>query len=280
MSPGLKSLVRRVVPRALRNGLRAPGRTFTWWLNDLRSPVAFAIRPGWSLKVPRNAVHAAYSAQINDPAQATEFDDFIGLLRQQPRVILFDVGCHFGIFSFAAAHFGGPTARAIAVDPSALAGNMVKRVAALNGFQPQVRFVQAAVGAAVGELEMVEAGVTAAGYVVLPQDHPASDRTRIPMTTLDHLVEQAGERPTVIKIDVESYEAEVLRGGERTLMGCPIPLSLEIHNRMARARGADPGAVLQLLDAFGYTKFVSGGRALTASEIATQDLVRLIAYKS
>ncbi|MHB8521461.1 MAG: FkbM family methyltransferase [Limisphaerales bacterium] len=267
------------MPRALRNALRAPGRTFAWWLNDLRPPADFAIRPGWSLRAPRNALHAAYSAQLNDPAQATEFDDFIGLLRQQSRVVLFDVGCHFGIFSFAAAHFGGPTARAIALDPSALAGNMVKRVAALNGFQPQVRFVQAAVGAAVGVLEMVEAGVTAAGYVVLPQDHPASDRTRIPMTTLDHLVEQVGEWPTVIKIDVESYEAEVLRGGQRTLGRHSIPLSLEIHNQMARSRGVDPGAVLQLLEAFGYAKFVSGGHALTASEIATHDLVRVIAFK-
>lgn len=269
-----------MVPRSLRNYLRTPSATLRWWLNERRPPVVFEVRPGWTLRCPRNAVTQAFHLQHDDPPQARELDDFIVLIKTLPEVRLLDIGCHYGIMSFAAAHYGGAEAQALAVDPSAAAGEMVGRIAVLNGMQSQVRFRRAAVGAELGELEMIDAGVSAAGYMVLPGDQPARDRQRIAQTTIDQLATEMSAPPTVIKVDVESYELEVLRGGGRTLKEHAIPLCLEFHNAMMRARDVDPGQVTALLREYGYERYQCAGQTLSARDVVQPEIIRVIVTKA
>ena len=277
MNALIRGLARRIFPRKVRNWLRTPGKAIAWRLNEVRRPVTLTLRPGWTVKCPRNAAHAGYNAVLSDPPQVVECDDFIQLLRAQARVLLLDIGCHFGVFSLAAIHYGGASGRVVAIDPSSDAEHMFTRLMALNGCENQVKFHRAAVGAEPGELDMVEAGIIADGYLVLPKDHPPSDITRVQVTTIDKLVADTGERPTVIKIDVESYELQVLQGGRHTLSTGPIPLCLELHNRMMRERGVEPGLVLSELDRHGYSEFVSAGRRLTKSDLLRADLIRCVA---
>lgn len=81
------------------------------------------IRPGWVLRAHPLAVRCVYMSQIRDLEQRAELDAF--LARCSPGMQLLDVGCHFGVFSLAALHYGGPTARAVAVDPSHTATTML-----------------------------------------------------------------------------------------------------------------------------------------------------------
>jgi len=275
-----KNFVRRILPRRVRNFFRSPRLTLRWCANELRPPLDLEIRPGWKLKCPRHALDVAFRLQLHDPPQVREMDEFIRLVQSLPKVVLLDIGCHFGVFSFAAAHYGGPAARALAIDPAGMAQQMVARIVALNDFSGQVQFRRAAAGAAAGELEMVEGGVYAAGYMVLPGDHPASDRTRIEQVTIDQLAAEMPAPPTVIKIDVESYELEVLRGGRQTLARQAIVLCLEMHNAMMRARGVEPAAVTSLLGELGYTRLMLDGRPLTAAEVTAPDIIRIIARKN
>ncbi len=126
---------------------------------------------------------------------------------------------------------------------------------------------------------MVDAGVSAAGYMVLPGDHPQSERTRLPQTTIDQLAPQMPGLPTVIKIDVESFELEVLRGGSATLSQQAIPLCLEMHNQMMRERGVEPRQVLELLQSYGYRNYTCESRAVSVEEILRAEIIRLIATK-
>jgi len=268
-----------LVPRQWRNYLRHPGKTLHWWINDLRSPIDLEIRPGWRLKCPRNALDVAFGLQLYDPPQMRELDEFISLIRSQPTVLLLDIGCHFGVFSFAAGHYGPESTRAIAVDASPPACRMVERIAGLNHVENKVRILHAAVAASVGELEMVTSGVGSAYYMVPPTDQPAFERTRIPMTTIDRLVEEIGAVPTVIKIDVESYEWEALQGARKTLEGHSPPLCLELHCLQLRRRGLDPASVLQLLTGFGYSDFFSDGQSISTDEILKAEIIRLIVRK-
>ena len=279
MNPSLKNIVRQVVPRRVRNLLRSPRLTLQWHANELRPPLDLEIRPGWKLKCPRNALESAFRLQLEDPPQARELDEFIRLVQSLPKVVLLDIGCHFGMFSFAAAHFGGPAARALAIDPALAAQEMVARIAMLNALASQVQFRRCAAGATRGEIEMVEGGIDAAGYMVLPGDHPASDRTVIEQVSIDELAAGMSELPTLIKIDVESYELEVLRGGRETLTKHSIPLCLEMHNVMMRARGVEPVAVVELLREIGYRQFCLDGRALTPTEVVAIDIIRIVARK-
>jgi len=276
----LKNLARQTIPRWLRNGLRSPRRTAQWWINDILPPVPFQIRRDWTLQCPRNAFEAAYRHQVEDPVQAEELDDFIRAVRSQKKTVFLDIGAHFGIFSFAALHYGGPESRALAVDPSGVAIRMIRRVAALNGAAQRVRAIQAAAGRESGELEMVEAGVTAAGYMVLPADHPPSERTRIPLVTIDSLADSPEGCPTLIKVDVEGFELDVLRGGERTLRDQSIPLCLELHNAMIRERGGDPREVLDLLGESGYARFSAGAKDQSTRNLLHPDVMRFVAFKA
>lgn len=271
----LTSLARAVLPRSVRNTLRSPGRSLRWALNDLRPPVTLAVRPDFSLRCPRNAAEHAFHLQTVDPEQAVEFDDFRRVLRRLPHVALVDIGCHFGIFCCAAAHDAGPSARTLAVDPSREAERMVAHIADLNGWAPQIAFVRAAAGDRNGELELVETGAIGAGYLVQPHGHPASERTRVPLLTLDSLAARLGGRPTVVKIDVESFELEVLRGGGETLAGAGPVLFIELHNAMMRERGVDPAAVLDQLDSYGYGRLHVGGKIISREALLGHDIVRV-----
>lgn len=273
-------MARAVVPRPMRNWLRSPRQALRWLSNDLRGPVAFKIRPDWTFRCPRNAAERAFHLQLQDPPQVREFDDFVAFARTAGRIVLLDIGSHFGIFCFAAIHYGANGSKALAVDPSSEAHFMVERIAQINGWQDRVTFVQAAAGAVDGEIEMVETGCTGAGYVVLPGDHPQADRRKMPMLTVDTLAERMGEPPTLVKIDVESFELDVLKGGQRTFGERGTPLFLEIHNRMMRDRGVDPRGLIEQLTEMGYRSFQIGGKELTPDQLMDEDIVRILARRT
>lgn len=85
--------------------------------------------------------------------------------------------------------------------------------------------------------------------------------------------------PTIIKIDVESYELEVLRGGKETLSAGDVILCLEIHNQMMRDRNVNPQLVLDQLHAYGYRQFTCEGKTLHPSELLVPEIIRVIARK-
>ena len=68
------------------------------------------------LRSRHSAFHRGYSWCTSDDELIEELDSFIAHCRRG--MVLFDVGAHFGVFSLAALHYGGPDAIAVAVDPS------------------------------------------------------------------------------------------------------------------------------------------------------------------
>lgn len=212
-----------------------------------------------------------------DPEQAAELDEFI--LRCSPGMVLFDVGAHFGVFSLAALHYGGPNSFPIAVDPSRVATRMIMTQALLNGEVERVTVLRAAVADAVGSRRMLDVGVLADGYLVdADESHPERDFVTVPTVTVDSLVDSLGKRPSHIKIDVEGFEVAVLRGAHDALSGDPKPLLfLELHNSMLRERGEDPAVTLEILSDFGYHDLRVAGRPATAEELLAAPLARVVA---
>ena len=140
-------------------------------------------------------------------------------------MVLFDIGAHFGLFSLAALHYGGLTARAVAVDPSPVATSLLRVQAQLNGAAERLNVIQASVHDRPGSRNMVAVGVLASGYYISPpQGHPVSELSKTRAVTVDGLVEELGTIPTHIKIDVEGAEAAVLRGGRKTFSANPAPI--------------------------------------------------------
>ena len=278
-----KNLIRASIPRNVRNYLRSPATTAKWALGEIKYALGVnqivEIRPGWSIKCHPLAYGFAYNAQHQDADQIAEFDAFIS--NCTPGMMLFDIGAHFGLFSLAALHFGGPEAKAIAVDPSPTASRITGIQARLNNVSDRLQVVRAAVGDQNGWQEMVAVGVLASGYFVAPAEtHQSRELTQTQEVTLDHLAEEFDLRPTHIKIDVEGHEASVIRGGQQVLSRPASPtLFLELHNQMIRDRGGDPQETLSLLEISGYKTFAVDGGPITKDIILNHPLIRIIARR-
>jgi FkbM family methyltransferase len=274
----LKSVIRATVPRPLRNWLRSPSRS-TQWLWDasrfyLGTTETLHFPPNLTLICHPHAYRVAYQAQIADPEQREEFEGF--LLECDDAMFLLDIGAHFGVFSLAAAHFGG---KAIAIDPSPIAIRMIGRQSALNGLTDSIRIVQAAVSDEIGALDMLSSGVFSDGYFKITKGRAKSELTRAQATTIDQLVSQHGI-PTHIKIDVEGQEAAVLRGGRGTIDQFSPILFLELHNEMISAEGGDPNLALNELTQLGYETFELSGNPLGRDAILQRSLIRVVAART
>jgi FkbM family methyltransferase len=141
-----------------------------------------------------------------------------------PGDLVFDVGAHVGNHSRCFARLG---ARAIAIEPQPAFAAWLRW---LFRHDPQVVVVESALGAKAGVARLHPSPRTPT-VATLSTDWMASVRMaksftavrweapiEVPVTTLDALIEGHG-LPRFCKIDVEGFEAEILRGLSR-----PIPL--------------------------------------------------------
>lgn len=237
------------------------------------------LRSGWVLRCHPVVSRQARQNQLSDPDQIREFDRFIAACR--PGMVLFDLGAHFGLFSLAGLHYGGPSALSVAVDPSPSAARMTNIQAVLNHVEDRLRVIEASASDKSGWKPMVPVGVLAEGYFVTPRAHHSkADLRQTRAVTLDGLVRDLKMLPTHVKIDVEGQEAQVLRGGWHLLSQDQGPmLFIELHNRMIREEGGDPSETLMLLRQLAYRTFALDGAPLSEEAILGTSLIRVVAEK-
>lgn len=119
-----------------------------------------------------------------------------------------DVGANQGSYSIMAA--GAVGARVVAFEPIAAAASEFQRNIRLNDLVGRVELHRAGVGSSASELFFTDVFDTV-NHVALPGE--LGVRTRA--VALDDVL--LDRQPTLIKIDVEGFEPEVLRGARRTL---------------------------------------------------------------
>ena len=225
-------LLRLVPSRSARSTLY---RTFSWPLIDhLRSPLEIATTGGKLMVDTSDVVGRVLTASgVWEPHVTEAFRARFGAAD-----ICIDIGAHVGYYTLLASKLVGPRGHVYAFEPSPgvyraleqnLGRNEATNVTALN--------VAAGADGGPGVLYELEAGSsgnsslsprlldsphagTADEYVSVEVDICAVD-TRVP--------DDGFGRVRMIKVDVEGYEVEALRGVERILaVGAPVAVIVEL----------------------------------------------------
>src|SRR5262249_3097789 len=168
----------------------------------------------WVSGVRLAARHGMTGATGNIYAGLHEFADMAFTLHfLRPDDLFMDVGANIGSYTLLPS--GVCKARTIAFEPDPQTMAFLQRNIDLNGLQENVVLEQAAVGAEEGEVEFT-VGHGTTNHVTTGNKGPTQ---RVSMRSLDSVA--ASTPPTMIKVDVEGYEADVFRGA-RAVLNSPV----------------------------------------------------------
>ena len=269
----LQSFSRQYVPRPLRNALRHPPTTLRRLWKKFRfvsgQTDQVEVREGWTLRCHPLCVEG-FSHFKTDPSQQAELDAFVA--HCAPGMHLLDLGAHWGFLTLASLHFGGPTARSVAVEPSAAAAALLEINLKLNAYTNRAILVNKAAGQEPGTIEMLTTGAGGNDYFIVPSEK-RPDVLVVPQTTIGRICAELAYRPTHVKIDVEGFEEEVMLGGKDFLAEYRPMIFLELHGDLIQARGKDPAEPLRLLESFGYRRFEQDGQAVTMQQLAQANYI-------
>jgi FkbM family methyltransferase len=169
---------------------------------------------------------------------------------------IFECGGHHGRDCMVLAKMAGPTGRVVSFEPHPDNIAVLRRNVALNRLD-NVTPVHAAVGAEPGSLFIKarsNAKVSHAGGI------------EVPVVTLDEWAEANGIWPDIVKIDVEGFEFEVLRGATKVLARMPI-LSVEVHCNIVAEFGSLPEDIWKLVDISKYDILIQRADGMAAEPL-------------
>jgi FkbM family methyltransferase len=174
----------------------------------------------------------------------------------KPGTVVLDVGANVGAYTLYAARLVGPTGHVIAVEPHVGTAHTLLQNVRKNGFEDRVTVLTVALGARAGWQKFHYSSLIAgsSGHQLGHRRNeagqeftPASIEVKC-TTTVDRLViEGVMPSPSVVKIDVDGNEPDILFG-MRTVLLTVQALQVEVHmataqaiDAIAQALGFQPG---------------------------------------
>jgi FkbM family methyltransferase len=161
-----------------------------------------------------------------------------------PGDVIFECGGHHGCTALVLSRWTGPTGSVLSFEPHPRNADIFRRNMELNHIG-NVSLRQCAVGASPGRV-----AISDASNATVVRDG-AADSVNAELLRLDDL---AHLRPTLLKIDVEGFEVEVLRGAIQILKQRP-KLAIEIHTDLASRPSLVPD-LFSCLGLSGYRQWI------------------------
>ena len=194
-----------------------------------------------------------------------DYHDMLFTLRYlRPTDTFIDVGANVGIYSLLAGR-AAPQGQVLAFEPNPIAVERMRKNLRLNGLE-NVVLRATAVGSRAGPATLT-AGLGPGDHIALGQ---SSDIVTIDvsMTTLDAAVDRTAP-VSLIKIDVEGFEVEVLKGATDLLMRDEAPVWIMEVNGLSERYGAGDAAIEDLFRRHGYLMYLYDAGANRLLEAAT-----------
>lgn len=179
-----------------------------------------------------------------------------------------DIGANVGIFTLPLARHV-TKGQVYAFEPNPASYKVLAEAVIANGLEKRVTVEPVALGSAEGDVEfVVPAGNAGAAGIVAAGQSRSGHAFRVRVRTFDAWWSAAGEPSiSVIKIDVEGHEPEVLRGMRKALDALRPVLILEVSPDVF-----DPAALFARLRAADYELFRVEDRPPFYSTITRRDL--------
>ena len=231
-----------------------PDKLIKWWLTRLAG-VKVAIRDVQGstmiLDLSDRGIHRdLYLHGIREP-QATRY--LQSILRPEWTVV--DIGANIGYYALQEAQ---RVRTVIAIEPTPESYGILADNVKLNGYR-NVHVYCLAVGDREGEVGFCLSRACNWNSVTEGQGD-----IKVPMMTLDKFL--AGARVDFVRMDVEGYEMNILKGMEGILQKQKPRMFLEIHRDKLRGYGNTQREVMGYLASFGYgieQSFIMGRKSST-----------------
>ncbi|MCB2154199.1 FkbM family methyltransferase [bacterium] len=252
-----------------------PGFSHLGWLWDgVRVPYRGAIQLltfGRGLRVRVNEMDrfrllGVYSARL------TYEHDFYraAMKRVRPGMTIIDVGAFRGVFALGFARRVGKEGSVLAIEPNPTDAEFLQKHIELNEMGDRIstdgRLMASVPGrrefACVTESDFFRGGHSTAVPATEGLEGRKSEKRRIEATTIDRLVHEKKLAPNMIKIDVEGYEFEVLRGAEQTIARYHPLFAIEIHPEALTKAGHSPEELIWWLEDRRYAGITEKGEPL------------------
>jgi FkbM family methyltransferase len=160
--------------------------------------------------------------------------------------VFVDVGANIGAYSILAASVNG--VRCFAFEPALETFNLLRENITLNGYDARIIAKRMALGRELGNIS-VTSSLDTVNHVANEAD-VGVDVEVVPVDSLDNVLE--GLTPTIVKIDVEGYEAPVIEGAAKTIAS-PEALALIVEmNGSGERYGLDERRLENVLTEKGF----------------------------
>ena len=166
-----------------------------------------------------------------------------GLVRKSDVVL--DCGCHAGLYTMFFAKVAGPSGTVFAFDPFPQNNIQVETNAILNGLK-NVKVAWAGVGSA-------ESTFSVSNRKQSLKEVNAKDAIQVRAVPLDNYVDF---NPTFLKLDVEGFEVEALKGAQRLLRQGALRAYIEVHPHFLPKFGSDSRDFFRLIPLDLYDAFL------------------------
>jgi FkbM family methyltransferase len=198
------------------------------------------------LQVPLKEFYESYFYFCEHPQGRHEMNYFLDRLKRKE--VFYDIGAFHGAYSTIAKLKLQKDISLHVFEPLAKNVQAIRRVCELNGF---IDFKINPL--AVGDGSPVMGNVNEQDVMLRLGDTNAMTPMIFSSVSLDEYIASGNLAPTIIKIDVEGFELQVLQGGQNCLRQHRPSLWLEVHVEFLAAQKKTANDVLNLLREMGYT---------------------------
>ena len=244
----------RVVAQKIRHAPGLRGCTSVW--NLIRHPYFRLLKllagsEGISIRLAGHhlKLDPCFATQSWEATETESYRAFVSEIHSGD--VVYDVGAQIGTYAILAVQCSAPNGRAVAYEPMDGSRKFLNLHLRLNQAENRVVVRSFCCGSEPGTARLYhDAGKIDGDCSLVPRS--GSEHSDIKLVTLDSEVRELGLIPSVIKIDVERWEWEVLKGARRTLERYRPCLFLSLHPPVLTELGVSDGAVLSWLEELGY----------------------------